>query len=46
MGAFDKKKPDGESPDGPDPPLYPKKKEPPPVTEEELKGLQKPRKLR
>ncbi len=46
MGAFDKKKPDGESPDGSDPPLYPEQKEPRPVGEEELRGQLKQRKLR
>ena len=40
-----KKGPDGESPDGPDPPLYPEDKKPQPVSEQELKDQLKKRKL-
>lgn len=39
MSTFDNKRPDGNSPDGEDPPLYPKQQKPQPVSDEELKKL-------
>ena len=41
MGVFRTVRPDGECRDGPDPPLYPERKEPKAASEEELRGLLK-----